>query len=314
MRAAGAVCGALLLLTACGRYADFTLPAAAGGDPRLTFNFEERPAPVMERGGASDLLNPSVVRTASGFTNYYSMFDGRAWRTRVAESVDGIQWRDTGILLSPNPATWEGSYIAANGSALVFGSQIWHWYEAGPRERLRVGLRGQAVLGPGPWDSWDERAVADPFVIRIDPYFYLYYLGQDRGARQKIGLARSRDGVRWEKLRSNPVLEAGENIGEPAVWQSHGFYWMLYTVRLPDEERRLRLARSPDGVHWTKLAAEFAGAQPWDAKVICDPSVVVDGERVLVWFGGGDVAGPDQNIHGQIGFGVLRPVSANLEK
>jgi hypothetical protein len=26
---------------------------------------------------------------------------------------------------------------------------------------------------------------------------------------------------------------------------------------------------------------------------------------VRVWFGGGDVARPDQNIHGQIGAGVL---------
>src|ERR1039458_4629414 len=104
-------------------------------------------------------------------------------------------------------------------------------------------------------------------VCSSDLYFYLYYLGQDRGARQKIGLARSRDGVRWEKLRSNPVLEADGNVGEPAVWQSHGFYWMLYTARLADETRHLRLARSTDGVRWTKLAAEFRGAQAWDTKV-----------------------------------------------
>jgi len=89
---------------------------------------------------------------------------------------------------------------------------------------------------------------------------------------------------------------------------------MLYTARLADETRRLRLARSNDGVRWTPLAAEFGGAQAWDAKVICDASVVVDGDRVLVWFGGGDVARADENIHGQIGFGVLRPVSATLEK
>jgi hypothetical protein len=43
--------------------------------------------------------------------------------------------------------------------------------------------------------------------------------------------------------------EAG--IGEPAVWQSHGFYWMLYTVRDFNENRHLRLARSTDGVRWT---------------------------------------------------------------
>jgi sucrose-6-phosphate hydrolase SacC (GH32 family) len=179
---------------------------------------------------------------------------------------------------------------------------------------LRIGLGKQAVLEPGPWGSWDEGSVADPYAIRIEPYFYLYYLGQDRGARQRIGVARSQDGVRWEKLRSNPVLAEDDNVGEPAVWQSHGFYWMLYTVRETGGVRHMRLARSTDGVRWTRLAAEFRGAQAWDAKVMCDASVVVDGDRVLVWFGGGDVARADENIHGQIGFGVLRPVSATLEK
>jgi sucrose-6-phosphate hydrolase SacC (GH32 family) len=69
--------------------------------------------------------------------------------------------------------------------------------------------------------------------------------------------------------------------------------------------RRLALARSRDGVHWDKQPMVIAGDQPWDSKVICDPSVIVNGNRVTVWFGGGDVAHPAQNIHGQIGLGEL---------
>ena len=45
--------------------------------------------------------------------------------------------------------------------------------------------------------------------------------------------------------------------------------------------------------------------QAWNSKVICDPTVVVDGDVVKVWFGGGDVASPDENLHGQIGFATL---------
>jgi sucrose-6-phosphate hydrolase SacC (GH32 family) len=157
--------------------------------------------------------------------------------------------------------------------------------------------------------SFDERAVADPYVIRVEPYFYMYYLGQDRAVRQRIGLARSTDGIRWEKLRANPVLELDleheAGLGEPAVWQSDGFYWMLFTVRNFDETRYLGLARSTDGVHWTRLPVRYTGNQPWNAKVLCDPSVVVDGGAIEVWFGGGDVASPDENLHGQIGFATL---------
>jgi predicted GH43/DUF377 family glycosyl hydrolase len=150
--------------------------------------------------------------------------------------------------------------------------------------------------------------VADPYAIRIGAYFYMYYLGQDRAVRQRIGVARSSDGVHWEKLRANPVVEMDEDeagIGEPAVWQSHGFYWMLYTVRDFTENRFLRLARSTDGVRWTRLAQRYKGTQAWNSKVMCDPTVVVDGDVVKVWFGGGDVASPDENLHGQIGFATL---------
>src|SRR4029453_1482000 len=79
------------------------------------------------------------------------------------------------------------------------------------------------VLDPGPYGSWDENGVADPYVIRIGDYHYLYFLGQDPVGRQRLGVVRSSDGVRWQKLRT-PIMELGgpgtfdENgLGEPAV-------------------------------------------------------------------------------------------------
>ena len=141
----------------------------------------------------------------------------------------------------------------------------------------------------------------------------MYYLGQDRARRQQIGLARSHDGIVWEKLRSNPVLAMSEpggmddrGLGEPAVWQSQGWYWMLFTGRDAHENRTLGLARSQDGVKWTRSSEIFRGDQPWDSKVLCDPTVLVQNDKVRVWFGGGDVASPDQNLHGQIGVGEMR--------
>jgi predicted GH43/DUF377 family glycosyl hydrolase len=266
--------------------------------------------------------------------NFYSGFDGETWRTGLANSADGIHWQPQGAVFAPDPHSWEAGYIAGNGSALIYRGEFWYWYVAGPKNAGRIGLARSRdgrtwrrepapVLWNGPFESWDERAVADPYVIRIEPYFYLYYLGQDRASppRQSLGVARSTDGVHWEKLRANPILESGApgafdeaDQGEPAVWQSHGYYWMLFTGTDFSEIRRLGLARSTDGVHWTKLPTVFSGAQPWDAKVICDPSVMVEGGEIHVWFGGGDVASPDENLHGQIGFAVLRPVSATLAK
>jgi hypothetical protein len=310
---------ALILLSGCGHYTDFTLPALSGGDPTLTFALDARPEPVFT-SGSGEALNPSVIRH-NGLLNYYSEFDGHTWRTAIASSQDGLHWQRQGVAVAPDPQGWEGSYIAANGSLLWWDGEPWYWYQTGPKPTPEIALWRNSkkcgrVLPRGPYMSWDERAVADPFVLRTGPYFYMYYLGQDRAdpPRQQLGLARSKDGVSWEKLRSNPVLylddEAG--LGEPAVWQYRGFYWMLYTARHFDETRDLRLARSTDGVHWRKLPAVFAGESAWDSKVLCDPTVLVEDNAVRVWFGGGDVARPDENIHGQIGYGVLRPVHGTL--
>ena len=308
-------CVVLMIFAAgCGRYAEFSQPQAGGGNAAVSWRFAEQGEPVLARESMGDVLNPSIV----GQFNFYSAFDGTVWHTALATSSDGVRWQKQGTILSPDARTWEGSYIAANGSALSFGGQYWYWYQAGPKGSPRIGLArsGDArtwrkesapVLDLGPVGAWDERAVADPYVIRREPYFYLYYLGQDRAARQRLGVARSADGVRWEKLRSNPILELDDEVGlgEPAVWQSEGFYWMLYTVREVGEKRHLAMARSADGVHFTKLGVKFTGTQAWDSKVICDPTVVVEGGKVKVWFGGGDVASPDENLHGQIGFATL---------
>ena len=35
--------------------------------------------------------------------------------------------------------------------------------------------------------------------------------------------------------------------------------------------------------------------------------LVVEGDSIRVWFGGGDVASPDENLHGQIGIAKLVP-------
>ena len=108
------------------------------------------------------------------------------------------------------PRHREGSYITANGSALVSGGQFLYWYQAGPRNSPESGSPFPAtatnrantaspVLESGPRGSWDERGVADPYVRMVGDRSYMFYLGQDRARRQRIGIARSRDGIKWEK-------------------------------------------------------------------------------------------------------------------
>ncbi len=317
-------------LISCGHYRDFHLPVLSGSGEQGHWSFVIGPEPTLLRGApgswdAVDVLNPSVVHHNNLYLNFYSGFDGKTWHTGLATSHDGTHWTKQHKVISPNPATWEGSAIAANGAALYSEGKLWYWYQAGNPNQPRLGLATSddgkewekeplPVLSGGPSGSWDERGVADPYVIEIGEWYYLYYLGQDRAHRQRLGLARSGDGIHWDKLKSNPIMDLSppgsggmdENgLGEPAVWASGGYYWLLFTGRNAQENRSLGLARSKDGVHWERLSNVFHGAQTWDAKVLCDPTVLKEHNHVRVWFGGGDVASPDQNLHGQIGEGIL---------
>jgi predicted GH43/DUF377 family glycosyl hydrolase len=315
-------------LNGCGSYSDFTLPVLPPAQPKeLSAHFDAEP--VLERGSAHDVLNPSVVRKGSIYYNFYSEFDGKRWATARATSTDGHVWSKQGRVLSPDPATWEGDYIAANGSALLENGELWYWYQAGDHDRPSIGLARSAdgrawrkepkpVLEPGPRGSWDERGVGDPYVLKLQGEFYVYYLGQNRARQQQIGLARSHDGVHWTKLRSSPVLTIpwpgtgwpdDNGLGEPAVWQSDGWYWMLFTGRSEHEQRSLIAARSGDGVHWQQQTAFFSGREQWDREVVCDATVLVEDGRIRFWFGGGDKPRPDENLDGQIGEGVLEIVS-----
>jgi predicted GH43/DUF377 family glycosyl hydrolase len=318
-----------LLSCGCGKYADFTLPILEKQTGPVRWTWQMTESPVMKYGPPGswesvDTLNPSVVRAGERFVNLYSGYDGRTWHTGLAISGDGIHWWGRDRILSPYG--WEGEYIAANGSALIADGRWFYWYQGGRTPRVGLAVSGDGrkwtrheanpVLSTGPRGSWDERGVADPYVLRIGPMFYMYYLGQDRARRQRLGVARSADGVHWEKLRSNPILELGESgafdetgLGEPAVWQDLGSYWMLYTARDRREVRRLGLARSQDGVHWVRVTRQpvLEGTQPWNSMVVCDPTAIPAGNgAVHVWFGGGDRAEPAENLHGQIGYGLLQ--------
>lgn len=331
MKSAGALLLALVGLVGCGRgYGRFELPAPPPGPSDVEFRWEVRPEPVLSRGpdawDSSDALNPSVVRFGGEFLNLYSGFDGRTWHTGLARSADGFVWQKAGKVLSPDPATWEGGYIAANGSALVRAGRVWYWYQS--RSPARIGLatspdarqwrkEPDSVLGLGPIGSWDEMGVGDPSVIEAGASLYLFYVGMDRARRQRLGVARSEDGVHWTKLLANPILEIGpdgafdENgLGEPAVWASNGRYWMLYTGRDRHENRRIGLAESANGVSWVRSARApvLSGEQAWDGKVVCDPTVAPGTGGWHVWFGGGDVARPDERLNGQIGYAFLRVV------
>ena len=71
---------------------------------------------------------------------------------------------------------------------------------------------GKPVIDRGPDGAWDHYAVDNPYVHVEKGELYCFFEGQNtagQGWHEQIGLAISKDGLNWRKVRSNPLLGAG---------------------------------------------------------------------------------------------------------
>lgn len=334
MRYQAIIMGAALLISACNKSspsAYFTLSSATAGPPQQApLHLSEIDAsPVLQRGSAGawdavDVLNPSVIRYQGRLLNLYSGFNGKTWRTGVATSDDGVHWTkySGNPVLSPGDA-WDTRYIAANGAAIEWKGLVLYLYQGQDTGGVtRIGLATsddgkhfekalRPVLDVGERHAWDGKAVGDPYVIARGGALYLYYLGMDQHDIQRIGVAKSTDGTHWTKYAGNPVMDVGakgtfdENgLGEPSVVFSAPFFYMIYTGRDASERRNFGYAVSADGVSWKKMSTGglFGQRDGWNREVVCDSAILREGDGTFtVWYGGGDIARPDERIDGQIG-------------
>lgn len=291
-----------------------------------------RKEPVLRRGAAGswdagDVLNPSVVKFNGKYFNYYSGYDGKVWRTGVATSDDGVSWEKYpgNPVMEPDASSWDQKYIAANGGAVVFKGKVYYAYHGMDAKGVtRIGLavstdgfsfkkNPKPVLSPTNDGSWESTAVADPYLLVHEGSLYLYYLGNNGALIQRMGVAKSTDGITWARSNANPIFDVGaqgafdENgLGEPSVAYQYPYFYMLYTGRAASEYRNVGYAVSLDGVQWRKISSaglmDASKIGPWASKVICDTTFYpANGGKWNVWFGGGSVADPAQNIEGEIG-------------
>ncbi|MEJ7606009.1 MAG: hypothetical protein WKF37_07020 [Bryobacteraceae bacterium] len=182
------LCVFALLLTGCTDYAEFALPQRPGPQGKVTWTWMPSPAPLLQPGSAGDwddvdVLNPSIVHFKGMLWNLYSGYDGSAWHTGTAISTDGQHWQKKEKILSPDASTWEGDYIAANGTALEWNGRLHYWYQGGRSPQIGLAQssdgqhwtrHGEPVVRFGPRGSWDERGVADPYILQTgDPLYVL---------------------------------------------------------------------------------------------------------------------------------------------
>jgi hypothetical protein len=159
---------------------------------------------------------------------------------------------------------------------------------------------GNPVMVPGTAEEWDKELIFPTSVVYFDSLYHMYYSGGNLFDTIRIGLAISQDGLLWTKSPSNPVL----GVGPEGAWDERNafagkvliidsvFHMWFTGHEGGDFTRDFRIghATSPDGVNWTKDAAnpilDMGTGGSWDDKVITVGAAVFDGTTYHLWYGG----------------------------
>lgn len=153
----------------------------------------------MEKG----ISYPYVLFNNNQYKMWYGAYgpiDGASsWRIGYATSSDGIGWNKYSNPILTANKLWEGPSVAS--PQIIVENNIYHmFYHASGGIGHAVSSDGiywqkdpdNPILTPGPAD-FDSRRLLNPFVIKGDGIYYLYYTGEGWDYKWQIGLATSSD-------------------------------------------------------------------------------------------------------------------------
>jgi predicted GH43/DUF377 family glycosyl hydrolase len=110
------------------------------------------------------------------------------------------------------------------------------------------------ILSPG--DGFESHGVFNPTVIMVNDTIYMFYRAQDEHGTSSIGLAKSVDGIHFER-NSEPLIvpeydyELPGGCEDPRIVKVTDTYYLTYTA-YDGDTARLALATSKDLVQWEK--------------------------------------------------------------
>ncbi|WP_327089380.1 hypothetical protein OIE66_01785 [Nonomuraea sp. NBC_01738] len=187
-----------------------------------------------------------------------------------ATSTDGLTWRRSprNPVMSAD-ATWENQMVLNPHVLWNPGLRRYQmWYAAGSGyEPKAIGYATSAdgvtwvksprnpVLTANPAMAWERNRVSGPFVLRRpDGYYYMFYIGYAGAEHSAIGVARSRDGLSWSRMPTNPVVapvagswECHADYKPSVLWDTAAGSWKLwYNGRCgAPEQQGLAVHRGP---------------------------------------------------------------------
>jgi predicted GH43/DUF377 family glycosyl hydrolase len=208
---------------------------------------------VLAHGDWLEVTRPYVLIGEDRLTMWYSAKDRERVVICWATSADGLTWQPQGIALVPEQP-WEKSAVMCPSVLRSSDGGYRMWYSGGERyEPDAIGYATsddgihwqrateEPVLRPDSNSDWEADRVAGAHVFESDGFLYAAYIGFANGFEDTgIGIARSSDGIAWERHADNPVITHGEpgefdaiNVYKPFVVIDGGEWRMWFNGSSP---------------------------------------------------------------------------------
>ena len=241
---------------------------------------------------------------------------------------DGDSWDNGGVDVFPNCIVKRnnGDYYMYFGGSKKDGTDAYHSGRIGIATSKDLihweKYEKNPILSTGNNEAWDSFGVFEPSVIFSgnefgDPHsFKMWYGGSDKNMRFQIGYAESFDGFTWKKYDGNPVLSYSnkenefdkQSIEVHSVTRFNNQYILFYEAQEEVFPTRFSIgvAFSQDGKEWHKSGQNpiLEGGMPgsWDAMGAYHPSLVVDNDKLILYY-----VGLNWRYDHQIGVAELNP-------
>jgi predicted GH43/DUF377 family glycosyl hydrolase len=140
----------------------------------------------------------------------------------------------------------------------------------------------QVVLAPDAALAWQKDDVNRPHVLMVGGRWYMWYTGQNHERHTSaLGFATSEDGLHWERVGDEPVLEAAggwekSSVMCPHVQHEDGRFRMWYSGGEIYEPDAIGYAESADGINWQREAGNpvLTPAAGWESARVTGACIV----------------------------------------
>jgi beta-1,2-mannobiose phosphorylase / 1,2-beta-oligomannan phosphorylase len=235
------------------------------------------------RIGVPFAKDPHVIFFEGRYLMYYSIpgvakSDGnqQGWGIGIAESSDLINWKRIGEVNTDPEATYEAKGFAAP-CALVIDGKVNLFYQTYGNGRTDAICHAWSTDGIHfirnktnpifhPDGTWNCGRAIDAEVVHFKDNYFLYYATRDTAFKiqlQGVAVAPGNTDFNrddWKNLSTTgPMLKPElpwekDCIEGASVIQKNGKLFMFYAGAYNNAPQQIGVAKSSDGIHWTRLS------------------------------------------------------------